>query len=107
MIVHLQNHQIHAFVKGDIWNIIGNQIVEGNVYVVSNFIVKVATGSLRPVHSDMSIMFTNCTIVQPVITDNFIIPMYKFNFSELGDLPAIFSTFEENRSPLYSIGIYF
>ncbi|XP_074377538.1 uncharacterized protein LOC141719052 [Apium graveolens] len=70
------------------WNLIlldDDNIVEGVVYIIDTFMVRDASGNLKPVSTDTSIRFTNATTFQPC-TDYVMIPKYKFKFMDLGDL---------------------
>lgn len=82
----------------------GNDIVEGNIYDVSNFIPKPFTGRLRPVRSNMGIYFTNSNIFKNMVGDDGTIPFHKFHFSDLGDLDNFVTSHPKDTSPLYFIG---
>ncbi|XP_074348532.1 uncharacterized protein LOC141687226 [Apium graveolens] len=79
------NTHIHVFTFADTWKLIGKNIVEGAVYIIDTFMVRDASGNLKPVSTDTSIRFTNATTFQPC-TEYVMISKYKFEFMDLGDL---------------------
>ncbi|XP_074324030.1 uncharacterized protein LOC141660953 [Apium graveolens] len=82
---YYDNTHIHAFAFTDTWKLIGKNVVEGAVYIIETCTVRDASGNLKPVSTDTSIRFTNATTFQPC-TDYVMIPKYKFEFMDLGDL---------------------
>lgn len=58
-----QHDRIHAFVKADLWNALGNTIVEGGMYEISNFLITQAYGFYRPVRSPIKILFTQQNVI--------------------------------------------
>lgn len=81
-----------------------DKIVEGNIYVMSNFYTKEATGSLKPVSSRFLINFSPSTTVQKLTEDDFMIPLHKFEFVDLGDLFSIASKTPNDEFPEFSTG---
>ncbi|KAK1387611.1 hypothetical protein POM88_015789 [Heracleum sosnowskyi] len=77
-------------------------IDEGSIYVMSNFYTKEATGSLKPVSSKILINFSPSTTVQKLTEDDFMIPLHKFEFVDLGDLFSIASKCPNDEYPEYS-----
>lgn len=100
----MQNHHVHAFLDPDEWNIFQNIIHEGNMYVLQNFQVKESTGNLRPVSSNMSIVFTHMTTMTPLVDDLPAIPMHKFEFVQLQDLRNFCNSYSSDLLPTNSIG---
>ncbi|KAK1386125.1 hypothetical protein POM88_023860 [Heracleum sosnowskyi] len=80
-------------------------MAEGGVYIISNFYTREATGSLRPTSSKIIINFSNLTTVEKVEKDDFMIPMNKFEFVDLGDLFDMASNYENPDSPPFSTDI--
>ncbi|XP_074347320.1 uncharacterized protein LOC141686167 [Apium graveolens] len=62
-----------------------DKIVEGGVYVFSNFYTKKALGTLKPVSSKLIINFSPTTTVDPV-DDDVMISTHKFEFVDLSEL---------------------
>ena len=85
---------MHAFVYVDNWRSVGKDIVEGGVYVISNFYTREAKGTMKPTSSKYLINFSNSTTVQKLIGDDFMIPIHKFEFVDLGELFNIASEYE-------------
>lgn len=79
--------------------------MEGGVYVVKNFIVRDAVGSLKPVSSDLCIKCTNATKFEP-LGDELIIPLHKFEFLDLGDLFIEASRLNEKENPEFATGTF-
>ena len=64
-------------------------VVEGGVHVITNFYTKEALGSLRPTSAGVVINFSNSTTVGKIETDEYMIPINEFEFSDLTDLYSI------------------
>lgn len=62
-------------------------------------------GSLRPTSSKILINFSNSTHVEKLVTDDFMIPMNKFEFTDLGDLFSVVSGYENADSPPLATGL--
>lgn len=101
-----QNSHVQAFVYAENWKSISKHIVEGGVHVITNFYTKEATSSLRPTSAKVVINFSNSTTVEKVETDDYMIPMNKFEFSDLGDLYNIVMNYENAEAPPFAIGLY-
>lgn len=80
-------------------------IFEGNIYDLQHFVTTAATGTLRPVSSNMSIIFSIFTTVQPVPLEASTIPRHKFEVVELSDLYNFPRFYAAADTPLYSIGV--
>ncbi|KAK1360539.1 hypothetical protein POM88_045013 [Heracleum sosnowskyi] len=102
-IVH--NSHVQAFIYADQWNSIAVNIDEGSIYVISNFYTKEATGSCRPVSSKILINFSPSTTVQKLTEDDFMIPLHKFEFVDLGDLFSMATKCPNDEYPEYSTDI--
>ena len=101
----MQNTHIHAFSFSNTWKLIGKNIIEGAVYIIETFMVRDASGNLKPVSTDTSIRFTNATTFQPC-TDYVMIPKYKFEFMDLGDLMDEARKYGPKENPEFSIGYF-
>lgn len=100
----LQNNHIQAFVYAKNWKSISNIMVEGGLYVISNFYTREALGTLRPTSSHYVINFSNSTTVQQLDQDDFMIPRHKFEFVDLSKLFNLTSTYENPDAPQLSTG---
>ncbi|XP_074356563.1 uncharacterized protein LOC141696303 [Apium graveolens] len=98
------NTHIHAFAFADTWKLIGKNIVEGAFYIIDTFIVRDASGNLKPVSTDTSIRFTYATTFQPC-ADYVMIPKYKFEFMDLGDLMDEARKYGPKENPEFVIDI--
>lgn len=78
-------------------------VVEGGVYVIEQFSVKDAVGTLKPVQTKICIRFTKDTTVKEVADDG-MIPLYKFEFLDLGDLQAEANKYQPRENPEFAIG---
>lgn len=72
--------------------------------MISNFYTKEAKGNLKPVSSKILINFSHSTTVNKVLEDDFMIPLHKFEFVDLGDMLDIVQKYPENEFPKYSTG---
>ncbi|KAL8156011.1 hypothetical protein AgCh_001177 [Apium graveolens] len=90
---------VHVFVYADNRKYHADKIVEGGVFVFSNFYTKEALGSLRPVSSKFCINFSPSTNVERV-EDDFMIAMHKFEFVDLSDLFAVVNAYEKTVLPI-------
>ncbi|XP_074327620.1 replication factor A protein 1-like [Apium graveolens] len=95
---------VHVFVYADNWKYHAHKIVEGGVFVFSNFYTKEALGSLRPVSSKFRINFSPSTNVERV-EDDFMIARHKFEFVDLSNLFAVANAYEKPDSPDYSTDV--
>ncbi|XP_074352464.1 replication factor A protein 1-like [Apium graveolens] len=95
---------VHVFVYADNWKYHAHKIVEGGVFVFSNFYTKEALGSLRPVSSKFRINFSPSTNVERV-EDDFMIARHKFEFVDLSDLFVVANAYEKPDSPDYSTDV--
>lgn len=59
---------------------------------------------MRPVSSNILINFSQSTSIQKITADDFMIPLHKFEFVDLGDLFSLASSYAEPDSPDYSTG---
>lgn len=100
----MQNSHVQAFVYADNWKAISDDMVEGGLYIISNFYTKEATGTLRPTSSKVIINFSNSTTVQKVPDDDFMIPNHKFEFVDLSELFQLASGYENPNAPEFSTG---
>ncbi|XP_074351789.1 uncharacterized protein LOC141690933 [Apium graveolens] len=96
---------MHAFVYADNWRSFRKDIVEGNVYVITNFYTREANGTMKPTSSKYLINFSNSTSVQKLVDDDFMIPRHKFEFVDLGELFSIASGYENAKSPEFATDI--
>lgn len=81
-------------------------MVEGGLYVISNFYTREASGTLRPTSSKILINFSNSTTVEKLVEDDFMIPLHKFEFVDLSELLNIATANGNVDNPLLSTGIY-
>lgn len=96
---------MHAFIKAELWNAIEHTVTEGNMYHISNFFTKEATGKFRPVHSVFQIIFSPATVVEGFDGDERMIPRHKF---EIVQLPNILDMLEnQNGDQTFAIGKHF
>ncbi|XP_074323412.1 replication protein A 70 kDa DNA-binding subunit D-like [Apium graveolens] len=98
------NNHVHAFVYPNIWNGFKTPVIEGGVYVFDQFSVKDAVGNLKLVQTDICIRFSQYTTVTAV-EDNGMIPAYKFEFLDLGDLFAEASKYQPQQQPEFAIDV--
>lgn len=104
LILFSQNNHIIVTVTPQLWNQFVNLLNEGGLYNITNIRVEQATGILRPVSSTKCISLMTSTIVTPLLDDDFIIPMHKF---ELVPLPILYGKVYEVENcgeSLYSTG---
>lgn len=95
---------MHAFVYAENWKTIAEQMVEGGIYIISNFHTKEATGTLRPTTCKVIINFLNSTTVQKLPEGDYMIPMHKFEFIDLSDLFRVASSYENENTPDFATG---
>ena len=88
----------------DKWKSISEIIVEGGLYVISNFYIKEAFGSLRPIKSNIIIVFSNFTTVEKLDDDDLSIPFHKFQFVDIADLFKIATENANVDNPTFSTG---
>lgn len=106
-ILFVQNTHVHAYVYPEKWNSISKDMVEGGLYIITNFYTKEALGNLRPTSSKIIINFSNSTTVEKLAEDDFMIPMHKFEFIDLSELLNIAIANEKTENPMFSTGISF
>lgn len=103
----VQNTHIHATISPALWINFHNAILEGELYEIVNVRVHEAYGFLRPVSTPKCISFVPSTLINPYPHDDFIIPFYKFELKDFGDLYDIVHSYElANQKPIYSTGDY-
>ncbi|XP_074337283.1 uncharacterized protein LOC141674478 [Apium graveolens] len=85
-LILLDAHDSHVqtFVYAKNWQAISSILVEGGVYVISNFHVREALGSLRPTHSRIMIQFSQLRTIEKIDVDDFMIPLHKFEIDIIG-----------------------
>ncbi|XP_074323706.1 uncharacterized protein LOC141660616 [Apium graveolens] len=98
------NNHVHAFAYPNIWNGFKTPVIEGGVYVFDQFSVKDVVGNLKPVQTDIYIRFSQYTTVTAVEDDG-MIPAYKFEFLDLGDLFAEASKYQPQQQPEFAIDV--
>ncbi|XP_074327158.1 uncharacterized protein LOC141665075 [Apium graveolens] len=98
------NNHVHAFAYPNIWNGFKNPVIEGGVYVFDQFSVKDAVGNLKPVQADICIRFSQYTTVT-IVEDDGMIPAYKFEFLDLGDLFAEASKYQPQQQHEFAIDV--
>ncbi|XP_074347027.1 replication protein A 70 kDa DNA-binding subunit C-like [Apium graveolens] len=98
------NSHVHAFAYPNIWNGFKTPVIEGGVYVFDQFSVKDVVGNLKPVQADICIRFSQYTTVTAVEDDG-MIPAYKFEFLDLGDLFAEASKYQPQQQPEFAIDV--
>lgn len=96
---------MHAFVLAEVWNIFQDVVHEGKIYVVHNFKVIEAKGSLRLVSSTMSIILIQSIVVNDLFHDIPAIPMNKFEFVPFGKLFDFDQFSMLNQAPSRSAGL--
>ncbi|KAL1805562.1 hypothetical protein ACET3Z_028630 [Daucus carota] len=99
------NCHVHAYVYGDNWKKLSEPIVEGGLYILSNFFTREALGSLKPVSSKIIINFSPATSVELVPEDDFMIPFHKFEFVDLSELFSLASSYANPKTPDYSTDV--
>lgn len=104
--LNIQDSHVHAFVYADNWKFHADKIVEGGVFIFSNFYAKEALGSLKPVSSSFRINFSPSTNVERV-ADDFMIARHKFEFVDLSDFFGFASEFANRDLPEYSTGYFY
>ncbi|KAK1356338.1 hypothetical protein POM88_049594 [Heracleum sosnowskyi] len=77
------DYHIHETVRPKTWVVLEGNIVEGGIYEIFNFHTNHANGNLRPVSSLISVRFSEQTIVQRILGDDWSIPINKFEFVHL------------------------
>lgn len=103
----MQNFHVHAVVHHPILNAFENVIFAGDIYRITNFIVREANGVFRPVSSTICLRLTQFTIVQPAFNNPITpIAMHKFEVVELQDLYDIARSYPPNQMPTHAIGDY-
>lgn len=100
MCFFFQNFHVHAFVHSDVWNI----FQEGNIYVMKNFVTRVASRTLRPVSFNISILLTNLTTINHCPLNTPTIPRHKFEIVELDEIYNIASSYDPVEIHVYTIG---
>ncbi|XP_074352256.1 replication protein A 70 kDa DNA-binding subunit C-like [Apium graveolens] len=98
------NNHVHAFSYPNIWNGFKTPVIEGGVYVFDQFSVKDAVGNLKHVQTEICIRFSQYTTVTTVEDDG-MIPAYKFEFLDLGDLFAEASKYQPQQQPEFAIDV--
>lgn len=86
------------------WNLLANLIFEGNVYDLTNFVVKEQNGNLRPVSSNKLIVLSPITTVNHVPLEVTTIPRHKFEIVKLSDMYDRSSSNTSDETPMYGIG---
>lgn len=99
-----QNFHVQAFVYGENWKYFSTDIVEGGVFIISNFYTKQAMGTLRPTTSNVIIIFSASTNVQKVEEDDIMIPRHKFELVDLSELFGVVSKYKNPENPKFSTG---
>ncbi|XP_074341996.1 replication factor A protein 1-like [Apium graveolens] len=95
---------VHVFVYADNWKYHADKIVEGGVFVFSNFYTKEALGSLRPMSSKFRINFSPSTNVER-LEDDYMIARHEFEFVDLSNLFVVANAYEKPDSPSYSTDV--
>ncbi|XP_074374643.1 replication protein A 70 kDa DNA-binding subunit C-like [Apium graveolens] len=98
------NSHVHAYVFSDNWKVIGKDVVEGHVYRFENYTVRDTVGKLKPVSTNLCIRLLGSTIIQRVKDDG-MIPHYKFEFMDLGDLEEETKHLGENENPEFAANL--
>ncbi|XP_063939987.1 uncharacterized protein LOC108197985 [Daucus carota subsp. sativus] len=98
------NSHIHAYVYPNNWSAIGKEVVEGNVYVFQNFQVRDSTGKLKPVSTKLCIRLLSSTTIEEQSNDH-LIPRYKFEFMDFGDINEESKKVVGDENPEYAIDI--
>ncbi|XP_074360911.1 uncharacterized protein LOC141701155 [Apium graveolens] len=98
------NSHVHAYVFPDNWKAIGKDVVEGHVYRFENYTVRDTVGKLKPVSTNLCIRLLGSTIIQRVKDDG-MIPHYKFEFMDLGDLEEEIKHLGENENPEFAANL--
>ncbi|XP_074342760.1 uncharacterized protein LOC141680431 [Apium graveolens] len=102
--VKARNNHVHAFAYPNIWNGFKTPVIEVGVYVFNQFSVKDAIDNLKPVQADICIRFSQYTMVTTVEDDG-MIPAYKFEFLDLGDIFVEASKYQPQQQPEFAIDI--
>ncbi|RYR05180.1 hypothetical protein Ahy_B06g085056 [Arachis hypogaea] len=88
---------IQCSIKGIFVPIFEDLLVEGNVYVVNNFVVTLTTIKFKPTRHEFRINFKRGTIVRPVQDSS--VPLNGFNFVPLKKIHA------ESKKDSYLVGV--
>lgn len=83
---------------------IGNGVVEGNVYTIENFQVRDTIGRLKPISTKIFIRLLGSTRIEPVGND-VMIPLHKFELMDLGDLFTECNQYASDEIPEFAIGL--
>ena len=102
----MQN-SIVAFIIPSIWVKVMDILKEGHVFLISNFVVRNATGSFRPVRNLLCINFTEKTQILHLNDSGVSIPLQCFHFSPLSKLANIHASYLRDKSPEFSLGTYY
>lgn len=86
------------------WKPLASVILEGRLYEISDFFAKEATGTMRPVSSNICIYFHDDTIVVPVAEGVVNIPMHKFEFVDFKHIQNYATNYEDYHPPSMLIG---
>ena len=81
-----QNTNVQAFVYAEKWKSISGIIVEGGLYLISNFYIQEFVGSSRPTNSKIVIRLCDFTTVEKIDYDDQRIPFNKFDYVAMGEL---------------------
>lgn len=83
----MQSTRIHAFVSAKIYKLFENDLEEGEIYKVSNFVVKEYLGDEfnRCVRNEKHIYFSEFTTLVKDSDDSLNIPDYSFDMRNLID----------------------
>ncbi|WOH11395.1 hypothetical protein DCAR_0830879 [Daucus carota subsp. sativus] len=101
----LQDFHVHAFFISEAWESLDISVVEGNMYIIENFITRRAIGYLRPMTSDICIILNESSTVAPVPLELGRIPSHKFEITELGDIYSIVRNLAPDQDPTYALDI--
>ncbi|XP_074346581.1 replication protein A 70 kDa DNA-binding subunit C-like [Apium graveolens] len=98
------NNHVHAFAYPNIWNGFKTPVIEGGVYVFDQFSVKDVVGNLKPIQANIYIRFSQYTTVIAVEDDG-MIPAYKIEFLDLGDVFAEASKYQPQEQSKFAIDV--
>ena len=86
------------------WDVLQDMVFEGKIYDIYTFICCDCFGKLRPVSSNISIVFTSQTVVLPTPNEISTIPRHKFEITELSQLYSLKRSYPLDVIPSHAIG---
>lgn len=101
---YLLDYYVHAFIYPENWVVMQNTLSEENVYNLKNFRIVIASEKLRPVSSDINVIFSNSTTTQIVPLEVSTIRRHKFEIVELCHVYNSARMQPPNEAPEFAVG---